>query len=176
MKRAHLLRWWIPALLAALVCAACSSPPVRQASTPPAAPVAAAEPAPRAAVELKPAPVPLTAPSAVSKGVAPSAGADELANARKSYEEGAYAAAAKRFQAALDLGLAQGDELDAHKHLAFIACAAHRRTKCRAEFKKAFDVDPAVDLTPAEAGHPLWGPTFRNVKRQVQAPQAAKGR
>ncbi len=167
----------MPALLAALVCAACSSPSVRQASTPPEAPVAAAQPAPRAAVVLKSAPVPVTAPSAaVSKSAAPSAGADELAKARKSYEEGAYPAAAKRFQAALDLGLAQGDELDAHKHLAFIACATHRRTQCRAEFRKAFDVDPGFDLTPAEAGHPLWGPTFRNVKRQVHPPEAAKGR
>jgi len=25
-------------------------------------------------------------------------------------------------------------------------------------------VDPTMDLAPAEAGHPIWGPIFRAVK------------
>ena len=42
-----------------------------------------------------------------------------------------------------------------------------RTSACRAEFRKAFEADPAFDLTPAEAGHPMWGPVFRSVKAEV---------
>ena len=31
-------------------------------------------------------------------------------------------------------------------------------------FGRALQLDPAFTLTPAEAGHPLWGPVFRSLK------------
>jgi len=28
-------------------------------------------------------------------------------------------------------------------------------------------LNPSFDLTPAEAGHPVWGPVFRSAKSKV---------
>jgi hypothetical protein len=42
-----------------------------------------------------------------------------------------------------------------------------RTGECRTQFRRAFEADPAFDLTPAEAGHPTWGPVFRSVKAEV---------
>ena len=80
------------------------------------------------------------------------------------YEDGAYAESAKSLQAALDQGLASKDRARAHKYLAFIHCASSREQLCRDEFRKALADDPSLDLAPAEAGHPIWGPIFRAVK------------
>jgi Tfp pilus assembly protein PilF len=80
------------------------------------------------------------------------------------YQEGKFAEAAKSIQNALDLGLGTADQVRAHKYLAFIHCISGRERQCRAEFRKALDIDPRMDLEPAEAGHPTWGPVFRSVK------------
>jgi Tfp pilus assembly protein PilF len=80
------------------------------------------------------------------------------------YDDGDYADAAKSFSGALEQGLAEREQVDAHKHLAFIHCASRRERQCRDEFRKALAVDPALELAPAEAGHPIWGPIFRALK------------
>lgn len=80
------------------------------------------------------------------------------------YEDGDYAESAKNLQAALDQGLPTKDRGRAHKYLAFIHCASNREQLCRDEFRKALADDPSLDLAPAEAGHPIWGPIFRSVK------------
>ena len=82
----------------------------------------------------------------------------------KQYEEGQYAESMKNLQSAIQLGLDGRDRVNAHKHLAFIHCASSRERPCRDEFRKALAVDPAMDLEPEEAGHPVWGPIFRSVK------------
>jgi Tfp pilus assembly protein PilF len=82
----------------------------------------------------------------------------------KQYEEGQYAESLKSLQSAIHLGLGERDRVNAHKHLAFIHCASSRERPCREEFRKALSVDPAMDLEPEEAGHPVWGPIFRSVK------------
>jgi Tfp pilus assembly protein PilF len=87
-----------------------------------------------------------------------------LQTALRLYEDGAYAESAKTLQAAIDQGLAAKDRARAHKYLAFIHCASSREQLCRDEFRKALADDPALDLAPAEAGHPIWGPIFRAVK------------
>src|SRR5204862_280639 len=71
---------------------------------------------------------------------------------------------AKNLQSALDKGLGDRDKVAAYKHLAFIHCVSGRERQCRDEFRKALAVDPTMDLAPAEAGHPIWGPIFRAVK------------
>lgn len=168
MKRSSVrYRWTL--LLFALACAACSStgerdaPPTQELAAAPAKP-----PAPSVTPKPKPAPA---APESVAapKEAARSKGADDLAKARRSYEDGDYKAAATQLASAIELGLARGEQAIARKHLAFIYCATNRRTLCRVEFRKAFEADPAFDLAPAEAGHPLWGPVFRSVKREVAA-------
>lgn len=94
----------------------------------------------------------------------PSAARQALAAAIRTYEDGQYAAALKRLKAAIALGLTPPDEVAAHKYLAFVHCIARRRTQCRNEFRLAMAIDPAFELGPAEAGHPLWGPVFRGLK------------
>jgi Tfp pilus assembly protein PilF len=91
-------------------------------------------------------------------------GAPALAAGLKHYEEGRYAESLKSLQNALEQGLKEDDRLTAHKHVAFIHCAANRERACRDEFRKALKVDPGMELAPAEAGHPIWGPIFRSVK------------
>ena len=82
----------------------------------------------------------------------------------KQYEDGQYAESLKNLQSAIQQGLGKRDEVNAHKHVAFIHCASNRERQCRDEFRKALAVDPAMDLAPEEAGHPVWGPIFRSVK------------
>jgi len=87
-----------------------------------------------------------------------------LVEGLRQYDAGNHEAATKSLTAALKLGLGKGDQATAHKHLAFIQCSAGREPQCRDEFRKALAVDPALELAPAEAGHPVWGPIFRSLK------------
>jgi Tfp pilus assembly protein PilF len=87
-----------------------------------------------------------------------------LQAALRQYDEGEYDASAKNLQGAIDQGLAAKERAKAHKHLAFIHCASNRERQCRDEFRKALAIDPSLDLAPAEAGHPVWGPIFRSLK------------
>src|SRR5205085_243363 len=96
--------------------------------------------------------------------IEPSVGAAALKAGIRQYDEGAYAEAARYLQGAIDLGLSDAERERAHKYLAFIHCASQRERACRDEFRKALAVDPALELEPAEAGHPVWGPVFRSVK------------
>lgn len=82
----------------------------------------------------------------------------------KQYDEGLYDESAKNLQGAIDLGLPVKERTSAHKHLAFIHCSTNRERQCRDEFRKALALDPKLELTPAEAGHPVWGPIFRSLK------------
>jgi len=93
----------------------------------------------------------LSAPGSLSAGL-------------KQYEEGNYAESAKNLQGAIELGLPEKQRATAHKHLGFIYCSWNQERQCRDEFRRALAVDPALDLAPAEAGHPVWGPIFRSVK------------
>ena len=67
---------------------------------------------------------------------------------------------------ALRVGLGPGGQILAHKHLAFAYCVTNREKQCRSEFRSALSIDPNFELEPAEAGHPLWGPIYREVKAQ----------
>jgi Tfp pilus assembly protein PilF len=134
------------AVTLALVCAACAAPTATD-SPDPARP--ATESAAGAAREKS------RAEQDFKRGV-------------KSYEDGDYNSAARQLQSALSLGLPDfHDQAIAHKYLAFIACAAGRQRPCRDEFRKAFEADSNFNLTPAEAGHPVWGPVFRSVRAET---------
>ena len=91
----------------------------------------------------------------------------KLASGIKSYEDGDYKNSQAALQAALGMGLSgKTDQVVAHKYLAFMDCVSGREKQCREEFRKALEIDPSFDLKPAESGHPLWGPVFRNVKEK----------
>lgn len=91
-------------------------------------------------------------------------GESTLASGIRRYDDGNYPEASKDFHAALKLGLGNADQVRAHKYLAFISCASGHEERCRHEFRQALNIDPQMQLSPAEAGHPVWGPVFRSVK------------
>lgn len=92
-------------------------------------------------------------------------GEPQLRAGIKSYDDGRLPQAQGNFQNALAAGLNTSDQVTAHKYLAFIHCASGRDRQCRAHFRSALELDPAFELQPAEAGHPMWGPVFRSVKK-----------
>src|SRR5258705_2481464 len=98
----------------------------------------------------------------------PSEGAAALNAGLKQYDDGDYPAATKSLQTALGQGLTDDERSNAYKHLAFISCSSGRPGSCRDEFRKALAVNPQLELAPAEAGHPSWGPIFRAVKGEPQ--------
>ena len=92
------------------------------------------------------------------------AGSSYLEEGIRNYEEGNYRTSARRLQYALEEGLGRPDRVKAHKYLAFIACVSGQQLTCREEFSIAMELDPSFELEPAEAGHPIWGPVYKNVK------------
>jgi hypothetical protein len=82
------------------------------------------------------------------------------------YERGEYPESEATLQFALLRGLVPQDQVMARKHLAFIHCAAERMPECRDEFRRALRADPSMDLDPAEAGHPTWGPVFSALRTE----------
>lgn len=99
--------------------------------------------------------------------LAPRKAEQELSAGLKSYEDGNYAQAQKQLQNALNSDLAfKKDRVTAHKYLAFIHCVSERKKQCRASFKEALEINPDLELTAAESGHPLWGPVFREVQAE----------
>jgi len=98
-----------------------------------------------------------------------------LVEASRQYDGGSYDEAMKNFLVALDSGaLTPPQQIVARKQMAFIHCVANREVNCKEEFQKAFAVDAKFDLSPAEAGHPIWGPVFRNVKNDIDARRSGK--
>ena len=91
-------------------------------------------------------------------------GEPQLEQGIRNYDDGRLPQASANFQSALEAGLSEGDQVKAHKYLAFIHCVSGRDRQCRAHFRSALELDPAFQLAPAEAGHPTWGPVFRSVK------------
>ena len=95
---------------------------------------------------------------------APVGASDALRVGIRDYEEGRYLEAFRSLRGALEEGLAPKERVQAHKYIAFIYCVSNRPRDCREEFRKALAVEPAFQLDPAEAGHPIWGPVFRSLK------------
>ena len=93
-------------------------------------------------------------------------GQKDLEAGIRSYENARYSESARQLQSALDAGLRRSDQVKAHKYLAFMHCAAGRESRCRDEFRQALAINPHFELEPAEAGHPTWGPIFRDVKAE----------
>ncbi len=101
--------------------------------------------------------------------LAPRRAEQDLSAGIRAYEDGDYKNSARLLQYALSEGLLlDSDKVAAHKHLAFIHCAQSREKPCRDEFRKALTLDPKFELTPAESGHPSWGPVFKSVKQSMK--------
>jgi Tfp pilus assembly protein PilF len=95
-----------------------------------------------------------------------STGEPDLKAGIRNYDEGRLTLAAQNLNDALRAGLSEADEVTANKYLAFIACSRKRERQCRAYFLRALELKPDFDLSPAEAGHPMWGPVFKKLKER----------
>ncbi|WP_175717235.1 TssQ family T6SS-associated lipoprotein [Burkholderia anthina] len=90
-----------------------------------------------------------------------------LDNARAAYGAGDYGRTIAILSRAKEIDGADTDtQVAAHKLLAFSYCVTNRITQCRAEFSKILDLNPRFDLSPAEKGHPIWGPAFEFARRR----------
>lgn len=152
-----IVRWSLVVLLAGCAVQAPPPPPA-----PPPAPVAPA-PAPVASApkpeEVQPVQV---SPEEIAK-------ADFNAGVR-AYQDGRYVAAAKYLGNSVSgPGLLPPDQVTAYKLLAFIDCSSNRKVECRRNFDKALAVQPSFELAKSEAGHPIWGPIFKEAKAAVAA-------
>ena len=87
----------------------------------------------------------------------------------RKYDGGSYDEAMKNFLLALDSGqLQMADQLNARKHMAFVHCLSGREANCKEEFEKVFALDAKFELSPAEAGHPIWGPIYRVTRTEFE--------
>ncbi|MHB1176217.1 MAG: TssQ family T6SS-associated lipoprotein [Sulfuriferula sp.] len=99
--------------------------------------------------------------------LAPRKAEQALSTGLKDYENGHYQLAAKNLQSALDNELTfKKDRVTAHKYLAFVYCVTDRKKQCRDQFRDAMEIDPDFELSASEAGHPIWGPVFREVRAE----------
>lgn len=110
-----------------------------------------------------------TKPAAAPEPSAEAKSRQALTAGVSGFGNGDYAGATRNLQAALDLGLEPRDQVKAHKYLAFTNCVTGKARACRDEFVKALQIDPAMELEPAEAGHPIWGPVFKNAKAGMKS-------
>lgn len=87
----------------------------------------------------------------------------------RQYDAGNYDESLKNFLLALDSGvLTVPQQVTARKNLAFIHCLSSREANCKEEFEKAFALDPKFELSPAEVGHPAWGPVYKVVRTEIE--------
>jgi len=116
----------------------------------------------------KPAPVPAEpTPEAMAE--------QELRLGIAAYENGQHKKSQQSLKNALSLGLSsRSDKVTANKYLAFMTCANQQREVCKGYFRKAIAIDPKFELGKAEAGHPMWGKVFKEVKAEVKGQGAAK--
>ncbi len=99
---------------------------------------------------------------------------EQLSAGVKHYEVGDFDNAVKSLTASLEHGmLSKTDQSRARKYLAFSHCVSNREAQCRDEFRKAFEINSEFALSPAEDGHPIWGPVYRNVRTQLIAEREA---
>jgi hypothetical protein len=159
------------AAVALLPLAACNSNPLRPERPAPAKTAPAPRPAAPKPVE---APPPAKAEEAPPAPRAAKAAEARLSDGVTAYENGDYKTAQQELQGAVDQGLPRKlDKVKGYKYLAFIACAGGDRQLCKEHFLRAFAVDARFHLTKTEAGHPIWGPVFREARAEARR-KAAK--
>jgi tetratricopeptide (TPR) repeat protein len=123
-----------------------------------------------ACAPVPPAPDQAPAVPTVTEAQLKERAAQNLALGQRQYDAGSYDDALKSLNESLAHGvLSREDQSIARKLLAFIHCVSSREDACRGEFRKALEINAKFDLSAAEAGHPIWGPIYRNVRQQMMA-------
>jgi hypothetical protein len=94
-----------------------------------------------------------------------------LAEGKELYEKGDYRGAIRKLTSARD----SSDEAptvkqNSLKYLAFSYCVSSQRPLCKVQFSSLLKLSPTFELSRGEAGHPLWGPVFKEAKASVSKP------
>lgn len=90
-----------------------------------------------------------------------------LDRARAAYDAGDYQRTISLLSQSHEINDADLDtQVGAHKLMAFSYCVTNRITLCRNEFSKILEIDRHFELSPAERGHPIWGPAFEAARRK----------
>jgi hypothetical protein len=78
------------------------------------------------------------------------------------YDKGDYRNAIRKLTSAKDTA-DEGSAVKASslRLLAFSYCVSNQRALCKQQFTTLLAMDPNFQLSRGEAGHPLWGPVFR---------------
>jgi hypothetical protein len=107
-----------------------------------------------------------TAPSEPRPAAPPTQAAiDTLAQVRQRYLAGAYGDVIRTVATSEPLATAPIDmRVEALKLQAFSYCVTGYRVLCEDDFKRILVLDPKFGLSPAEIGHPVWGPAFQRAK------------
>jgi hypothetical protein len=81
------------------------------------------------------------------------------------YEKGDYRGAIRKLTSARDgaddNAVVKQNSL---KYLAFSYCVTSQRPLCKVQFSSLLKLSPTFELSRGEAGHPLWGPVFKEAK------------
>jgi hypothetical protein len=111
-------------------------------------------------------PSPITPPVAKVAEAAPVVKPEQLfAEGKDLYEKGDYKNAIRKLSMARDASEdAPGIKQNSLKLLAFSYCVTSQRPQCKAQFTSLLKLAPSFQLSRGEAGHPLWGPVFKEVK------------
>jgi tetratricopeptide (TPR) repeat protein len=98
----------------------------------------------------------------------PSAGQIVLSAGIELYNSGQYQQAIKKLQTIVDNTNEDFlTQTNAYKYTSFSLCVLGRKAPCRENFEKLLRLNPSFELTQAEAGHPIWGPVFKQAKMTV---------
>jgi hypothetical protein len=101
-------------------------------------------------------------------GSAREPGQQALSGAIALYDAGDYHGAIRKLETSKEISTASVPvRAAAYKQLAFAQCALNRRVPCRRAFENLLILDPRFELSPLESGHPVWGPVFRQAKRDA---------
>jgi hypothetical protein len=162
----------------ALWLAACASPNAADATanrTKPnaqakAQPDSKAQPAAKSSPLAKVAPDPSAQPEAKAVAASPVVKPEQLlAEGVALYDNGDFKGAIRKLQLAKDAAADEAATLqDSLKYLAFSYCVTGQKALCKAQFASLLKISPDFQLSRAEAGHPLWGPVFKETKSGIK--------
>jgi hypothetical protein len=105
---------------------------------------------PRTAAELPPTP----------------AAQQALEMVQANYQAGRYGEVIRYVAKSDDLATAPASvKIPALKLQAFSYCVSNYPQLCQDAFARILAIDPSFELTPAEIGHPVWGPAYKRAKQ-----------
>ncbi len=92
----------------------------------------------------------------------------QLQQVRDQYSAGRYGEVIRQVARSDELASSsKAVRIEAYKLQAFSYCVSRYAQLCEDSFARILQLDPAFELAPNEAGHPVWGPVFQRAKVQA---------